>query len=382
MKLLIKSLLIGYLCFALSACGLPSSIDEAVRVIDNGIEAIRTGSANWQTVLQRVADELPKDISTEIRTDAQNLATRSIALTGVEFRCGIADFLQKRAIRNLQYLKAKLLKQNPPLQPPEFCQVSPPSISLSDPPNNWETVILTGYDLDYKDGSGKPFQFLLVNAGGQTTSIPEIQIGRTTHYQVTLNIRTMARALYSGGIGKIVVLWDNAIKNDAGQVVVIPWSPQRRTEYRNPGSLSCQPPKVAGDADFSTGQGNPADIALRAWIANTGQRIVGNVFFQARERGGDNTTVSGTCDGLLYSAPENWKIISVRPSDPSPVDDLLKVPMTTGQMLFPRPAGEVAESFYVYLDRAGDEAGIWTRVEVRWRQLEAEIEEQVPTWLQ
>ena len=93
----VRSILICSLAVVLSGCfgGITSSIDKAVAVIDLGISDLQTASAEWQTVLQRVANNLPTDISEQIRTEAQNLATRSIATAGTEFRCNV-DFLKNQ----------------------------------------------------------------------------------------------------------------------------------------------------------------------------------------------------------------------------------------------------------------------------------------------
>jgi len=99
--------LTGLSVVLLTSCGSCDSIDEAISVIDRGIEDITSESSSWQTVLQRVAMNLPNDISNTIRQDAQQLASRSIAEAGIEFRCNV-DFLGDRAIRSLQQLKAEL----------------------------------------------------------------------------------------------------------------------------------------------------------------------------------------------------------------------------------------------------------------------------------
>ena len=74
----------------------------------------------------------------------QSLANRSIASAGVEFRCNIDFFFERRAIEALKRLKAQLLKQNPPPLPPAFCQVDPPAI---DPEGVASQVV--GGDLDW-----------------------------------------------------------------------------------------------------------------------------------------------------------------------------------------------------------------------------------------
>src|SRR5262249_8501473 len=146
-----------------------NQIDTALGIIDNGIRDIERDSSSWRSVLQRVANQLPKDISETVRVDAQNLATRSIGITGTEFRCNIdflgdrVNFLSKRAIQSLQHLKTELRNQNTPPLPPAFCQVSPASIDLNTSPDSWSTLFILGYDLDQKDTSDQNLKILLLN---------------------------------------------------------------------------------------------------------------------------------------------------------------------------------------------------------------------------
>ncbi len=102
-----KTLFMLLSCLTVSSCSIvdffeevPKSIQQAIKVIDEGINDIRHESASWQNVLQEVAKELPEDISENIRKDAEILVSKSIAEAGVEFRCN-TDFLSKRAVESL-----------------------------------------------------------------------------------------------------------------------------------------------------------------------------------------------------------------------------------------------------------------------------------------
>ena len=142
MKLRILALAMISLCLF----GCSDSVDKAVAVIDRGIEDISSESAQWQTVLQRVSTELPKSVSEVIRQDAQQLATRSIADGGAEFKCSV-DFLGKRAITSLQNLRSKITGAKLPHLAPAFCHISPASIDLKASPDSWSKVTLHGYDI-------------------------------------------------------------------------------------------------------------------------------------------------------------------------------------------------------------------------------------------
>lgn len=385
-------------CFALllsvltmSGCdvtgGLGSSIEastkEAMHVLDSAIRDIQTNSATWQTVLQHVADQLPKDISETVRVDAQILANRSIATAGTEFRCDI-DFLGKHAIQSLQRLKAELLNENPAPVPPEFCQVVLPSVDLNVSPLKWSTVMLYGYDLDHQDTSQSLLKVFLVNKQG-TTPLPEERIGRTTHYQITLNLGGMASQLYHNQVRKIVVSWDGT---SAGypQIVITPWEKQRRVEP--PLAVSSTgpffpPPIGNGDRDFNTREDRPTDLTVRGEIRHDGSTVYNRMYMHAREVASDNTEVDGwTSWTAAYSAPTGWKIVEVRPGAPS----IFSMGVTSNQtdstpIVASRPTGEVVDRFEIWVDRDGDDAGSYSRMITHWRPLEITIEQVEPEWL-
>lgn len=354
-----------------------SSIDKASQVIDNGIRDLNANASAWQAVLQRVADDLPKDISETIRVDAQTLVDRSIATAGVEFRCDV-DFLGHRAIQSLEELKAKLLGQNPPDLAPGFCQADPAAVDLNVDPTKWATLMLYGYDLDHRDGTGRPFTVSLVNGGGQATPLPENRIGRTTHYQVTVNLGSLAKQLYDQGIVKIAVSW-NSVSAGYPEAVVIPWQAPRRTlTQQDLGATRYTPPHTGGDADFDTSDDEPTDVTVSGQLLVQPDAVRVRESMFARERDPDHTQVSGTSGwSTAYTPPSNWRVVSVNPTTASVAT---AVATSHDVLTLDRPGGEIVDRFEVYVDRDGDEAGSYTSVIVHWRHVDIVIEQLAPDW--
>jgi hypothetical protein len=367
------------LVIGVSGCGCTSTVDKAVAIIDNGIRAIQLNSDAWRSVLQTVANELPDRIDDTIKNEAQSLVNRSMATAGIEFRCNV-DFLANRAIESLQRLKAMVLKQNPPILPPTFCQVDPASIDLSVDPTHWSTVMLSGYDLDHTDNKGLKLQVLLLDKEGRTTSLQENRIGRTTHYQITLNLGAMARQLYVNQIAKLVVSWGGSSEGYP-QVVVVPWQADRQTiRAYNPGATGpYYPPLVAGDRDFDTGDSDPTSLALVGECMTSQTMIDCHTYMNAREVHSNYTEVKGwSAFSRLYSAPNGWRIVQVNPSARSSASGMVT---EHDRLVYNRPAGEVVNYFEAWVDRDGDEAGFWTRVITHWSLLDIVIEEVAPVWL-
>lgn len=380
---------LALLCvLAMTSCdltgGISSSIDRAANIIDSGIHDIGVSSAVWQSVLQRVAEQLPKDIAETVRVDAQSLANRSIATAGTEFRCN-TDFLGSRAIQSLRALKAELLGQNPSPVPPGFCQVDPASIDLKISPEKWSTVMIAGYDLDHQDKAKAPLGIFLVDEQGQRTPLPESRIGRTTHYQITLNLGQMAAQLYSAHIRKIVVSWDGSSVGFP-EIVVVPWEPQRiRQPLIDVGTTGpYTPPRVGkGDRDFDTHDDSPTSLSVRGELRITESSIESSISMRAHEDEPDHTEVSGSSGwDSVYTPPAGWKIVEVRPSKASAVETKVTSNQSDNIPLkLNRPSGEVVDYFQVWVDREGDEAGSWSRISVNWRPIEVTIEELTPAWL-
>jgi hypothetical protein len=284
-----------------------------------------------------------------------------------------------RAIQSLQRLKAELRNQNPPQLPPAFCQVDPSSIDLKVSPSKWSTAILYGYDLDHMDSAGKPLQVSLLSSQGGTTQLPESRIGRTTHYQVTLNLGDMARQLFRDHVTKFAVSWGDKTEGFP-QVVVVPWEAGRQTITVSIGQSGPYfPPRVHGDADFDTGDGDPTDVRLRGELQMTNQVIQSRTCMHAREVKSDFTEIDGCSPmGTDYTAPNGWRIVEVRPNVAA-----IHTALVTqhGRLTFSRPGGEVVDFFEVWVDQDGDEAGTWSRVNAHWRPLNITIEEVTPEWL-
>lgn len=351
-------------------------VTEAVAVIDKGIEDINTGSADWQTVIQQVSKDLPEGISENIRVDAQNLADRSVARSGIEFRADI-DFLNRRAIQNLENLKAELLGKKPTVLPPALCHVVPVSVDLKTSPNGWSTLSYIGYDLDHRDSNGNLFKIFAVNDQGAKIPFPEERIGRTTHYEVTVNMGGLEKWLYEEKIRKLAFDWNDS-NFDQGEIVIIPWEPETETVVVPSSSTTYTPLHNGGDKDFNTNDGNPMHVNLLGILNNDGQSISSQIYMKAREHDDDYTQVeSWSPASVIYKAPNGWEIIDFQPSAVSNAEgDITE----HGKIDYSRPAGEVISTFQVWGDRDGDEAGTYTHVVADWRELHVTIKQINPDW--
>lgn len=372
-------------------------VQQAISVIDDGENDINTGSADWQTVLQRVAKDLPEGISQDIRVDAQNIADRSVARTGIEFRANV-DFLNRRAIENLEYLKAELLGKKPRALPPALDHVIPISIDLNDQPSKWSTISYIGYDLDHLDSHGRLFGVYAVDDNGNIYKFPEDRIGRTTHYEVTLNVGGLAKWLSDKKIRKIFYNW-NGSEDPQGEIVINPWIPKiDNSPVIRSSESTFVPPYIFTDAglgffiptdDFKL-EDEPMTVNITARVYRTNTEILTYLSMTAYQSPyvrppfpiPSYPYVTGIQSGSLYTAPRGWEIIDVQPSVPS--ESVLYQQITTkGINEYSLPAGEVVNKFTVWGDKVedGPEAGSWTRVIAHWNEFHVTLREMYPQWM-
>src|SRR5207249_4989548 len=94
---LLSSALIIVALLAAGCATVTDAVTQTTQAVDRAIADINRNSSAWQQILQGLANDLPKQLNESIRTEVQNLADRSIAAAGIEFRCNV-DFLSSRAI--------------------------------------------------------------------------------------------------------------------------------------------------------------------------------------------------------------------------------------------------------------------------------------------
>lgn len=356
-------------------------IDPVVAQIDKAVQIIAGQSDQWRFALEQLMANLPDTASALIRQDIQNLLDRTIASAGVQFACQ-GDIFGRRLQSALAEIRRKVTSNNPeptPVQlPPMICS-NPGAIEMATAPEKWNTVRFTGYDLDHTDMQNRLVQVYSLDSQGGREALPEERIGRTSHYALTLNLAGMERSMHEKKVLKIELVW-NGLTLDQGQIVITPWVPSDKHELKPLGSIDYVPPKTHGDADFDTGDDEPTDFRVCAKLQIEPSRIMGAVDMWAREKEPDNTTVEGDSGWKpLYSAPANYRIVDIRPTEPTCQESRIR---THGWHDYDRlPGAGVASKISVWIDGDGDEAGKRTRARVDFKSAEVHLEELAPPWL-
>src|SRR5262245_57806620 len=74
--------------------------EETLTQLNNSIDALQSSSADWQKVLKDLESKLTDDLQKTVRNDVANLVSRTVAQSGVEFRCDL-DFINRRIVEDL-----------------------------------------------------------------------------------------------------------------------------------------------------------------------------------------------------------------------------------------------------------------------------------------
>ena len=364
--------------YFLAGCGLKETADQAVgvadravSVLDRGIDRILANSDNWRFELQRVSQELPSDVQSTIRIEAQDLVSRSIADAGTEMFCA-SDFYGRRAIQSLERLKAMVLGYTVQAIEPGVCALVPTSLDMNTSADRRRIVTLHGYDMDARDRNGNLIQvFARVGNGGHEITVSEDRIGRTHHYLLTVNVSgdDFESLLRREGIVKLIFRWGET--SFPYEVVVI--QRQQMTETRTFAieSLSHTPSRTRGDGDFDTDDGNPMAFQVAAesrWYRNALQV---RAYMFARETEDDYTTVESWSEWkTVFFVEPGFQIVSFAPVGPSQQSGRIIDHSVRNEYL---PVGELVERFEIFGDTDDDEAGTYTRVIVHFHPMQVTV---------
>lgn len=357
----------GLLISGCGLAGLGQSIEDAatraVSVLDDAIETLANESADWQQVLQDAMSQLTDDAQSTIRNEIADVASRSIAQAGVEFRCDV-DFIRARVREALIDIRASLLGQIAEPVEPSLCSVVPLVVDRTLVPDRLKTIEFYGYNLDFVES----LRVFLEDGAGRLTDVTEF-LDRPTHYVMTLRFGANGVLLDSSS-RRFVLEWDGRQISSIG--VIQAQTPVCRTDLdefpvRN-NEITLQPDRIEGDGDFN---GHGPHVQTWVKLDTRPDLITATVYMYARETKSDWTTVEGSETRELYRPPAGWRVervIGMRSAEHSFTDgdhDLDR---------FGLGSGLLAELFYVG-DTSGDEAGTATEVTAIFNKVQVEIVE-------
>lgn len=356
--LLVLVCLTTYACVGKEVDKAAETVDNAVRSIDKATAQIERTNVGWQNIVTDLGSDLPKEAHDLIANDVDILSRDVIGATITSAMCTL-DFVKLRALQTLKNLKARLLKQ--PLTPvsPGFCTLTIPSIDLNDP-LAFHTLNVFGFDLNTLDKNFLKIQAALV---GDSTyyPIPEKFIGRTTNYQIAVNLTTLWPDLAANKFSKLKLYWNRDSAN-MPEVLVQPWKAVEKLVRVDAQTITFVPPHEGpSDRNFDTESKNWAsgNVHMEFMIDEDHTQLSARIYMTVMEFGGDNTLARGYSPWTpLYTvADKRFQLQDFSPNAPS---DLPFNFTTEGPRDF-YPAGCVSR-YTIQIDHPDDDAGSYTMV--------------------
>jgi hypothetical protein len=158
-------------CAGLHGCGINAAINkidlrlaDAIHSMDKAIASLNTQSANWQTVITDLQEEISDEMQSTISVEIENLTRNAVLTAGGEVRCN-AEFMRRKLRRELidmrnslaQSLNKQLVKfggsayqfdltPQDPIEP-FICDIVPSAVDLSVDPERRQKIDIYGFDL-------------------------------------------------------------------------------------------------------------------------------------------------------------------------------------------------------------------------------------------
>lgn len=348
------------------------SVDNAVAVLDEGIEKITLESQSWQNTLDEVLAQLPETVH-NTKEEVSQLLNESIGAASSNVIC-VIDAIPSRVIRGLEIAKARLLGQALPVVVPTVCQTGLSVIDLNLPEIARRKIVINGYDFQ----NGDLLQLQLRKNDGTTTPLAN-RLSKQSNYQYTINIADMDATLASYDF--LVLLFEDKLISEFSIIKVIEPEPEIFTLSFIP-SIPAKlcPSHIGGDREFD-GNGPRVQTNAQIFIVNQ-KEIHVRVFLNAKETQSDWTEAEGEWTykifpTLVAPAPSNTykitRILSSASSSASYTDNDHSVDI-------PSVSGGLVSRFECIGDTGGNDVGNCNgnddvNVTVIFNQVRIEIED-------
>jgi hypothetical protein len=163
----------------LSGC-VKSSIDKAIRALDDAVTRLEGQSISWQGVLEETRDRLIEEGQSTIANEVSNVLSQTVSDVGIEARC-YTDFLRDRVREDLIRIRATLTGETLTLRP-VFCNPTPSIVDLNLPADRRTHIEISGYNLDVAN-----IQAQLVDSANQPMDVSNA-LASPSRYLLTLNL--------------------------------------------------------------------------------------------------------------------------------------------------------------------------------------------------
>ncbi len=336
---------------------------ETVSVLDYGITSLNKNSADWETILDNVKNQLVNDIQSTIKVEVQNLLDQSIAMLGKELQCQM-DIIGIKVKNKLERMKARLLDLPEISAVPYVCSTVPADIDMLLPASRRNSLKIFGYF------DSTNYKLILIKKSLVERDITH-SIAKKSSYELDVNLgsngielgaddhRIELRSLDNKSGPTINVIQPVAPKCFVGEVKVIPrnvanpytFSPKR---YCN---SPCRP-----DLEFGS---TPVEVFCDVKLEAVGNAIYATIRMNCYERGGDNSFVIDSKRELIHRIESDRTITGFVTGTYSYHTYTNKL----DQVETHGPTGPVNEFKFNIRNSKSEDINSWTRVDIRWNEI-------------
>ncbi|NJO17825.1 MAG: hypothetical protein HC877_19470 [Thioploca sp.] len=343
------------------------SINNAVNIIDEGIQRFDRGQRDWQGILKDVSRDLER-VGEQTISKAVSGISEGIVLTGIETKCTV-DFLRDRVKEDLIRLKGVLTGETPVLIP-KLCVPNPSTIDFISVKNGQQKAIkIDGYNLDVNK-----IEVALVDNFGNESDISS-SLTTPSPYLITLNLSDN-RINLSQDSQKVVFKLSNETRKTISEISII--QPPKKELYVNLQLLTNSsreiayfiPPKVGqGDSDFHKRVDIITKVELH--ISNDRNKIEARLYMRAYEGRHDWTKSEGYSNWEeVYRTEPGWELTRIF-SPPFETFQYLDETCCHTDLHWGK---NLVELWTILGDTDGSEAGTRTGVSVSFKQVQVELQ--------
>lgn len=277
----------------LSSCNqvddISGNLDDAIRVLDNGIDRISGESQSWRYALEEVRATLPEGFH-NIKEEVGMLLNEGLGSSTSSIIC-IVDAVPNRMVRGLEGMKASLLGFNSAPAPPTVCQTSMAIIDMNLPEFSRRKLILNGYD--FTNWELLKLELFALDAN-ETLDITT-RLSKQSNYQYTINLAGIDDLLFKHHslrviFNKEIISEFSIIKENAPERYTLDFVPNDLLQY-------C-PDHIAGDDKLGS---DDTEVAVSAEIFTVNQtEIWVHLSYHIYEPAGDLTEARSDWQVKIY----------------------------------------------------------------------------------
>jgi len=373
LKKLGKVGLIAILAFSLNSCSVFNAIKDLInlpdaftnlgndtnQILDQATRDINANASNFNEILNDAIDNINNNT---VKNALQELLENAIVTDSTEIRCDI-QFVGDYIVKEIYRIKAEYNNEDAPIFDPKICSTIPEVIDMNLPPNQRNSVNITGYFLTDDFSKYRLYLYDVNGARYNKTSA----LSQSSSFKLIVNLGNNG-ILLNNNSDRLILYWDDAIVTEIPVLQHIPEiCDTREWTFENLPKLIIYPEHKRnpwnhkkGDKEFK-GNGPCTKGYVILFTKNNGKELWAKSFVRMWECPDDFSKMkSDFTYGDRYKelkiadAPNGWRILKIKESTS---DSFQNIDKNTGASQNVSGGGPIAMYQY-HGDFDGNDLGI------------------------